>query len=77
MTPYHLTPGASQNNAFTAWMDGAPSVFAKPNIKDNGASVSAAIQAKRIAGARVPETPMLHRTPNGPQQVAYSRARAK
>lgn len=60
-TPYHLEPGASQNNAFTAWMDGRASIFAAKNPKDNGAAVSAAIARKRDAGLDVPETPMVKR----------------
>lgn len=74
MNPYHLEPGASQGNAFTRHLDGQPSIFCNQSRKDHGAAVSAAIQAKRIAGARVPETPMFNRVEDSPQQVAYSRA---
>lgn len=68
-TPYHIEPGASQNNAFTAWLDGSPSIFAVKNPKDNGAAVSASIARKRDAGLDVPETPMTKR-----HTKVYSRA---
>lgn len=68
-TPYHIEPGASQNNAFTAHFDGSPSIFATKNPKDNGAAVSAAIARKRDAGLDVPETPMTKR-----HTKVYSRA---
>lgn len=36
MTPYHLTPGASQRNAFTAHLSREPSIFlAKPTHRTN------------------------------------------
>ena len=68
-TPYHIEPGASQNNAFTAWLDGSPSIFAAKHTKDNGAAVSASIARKRDAGVDVPETPMTKR-----HTKVYSRA---
>ena len=60
-TPYHRTAQASQGNAFTAWMDGSPSIFAKKSNKDNGAAVAATLARKRDAGVSVPETQMVKR----------------
>lgn len=81
--PYHLDPGASQNNAFTSWLDGSPSIFAKHGNKDNGAAVAATLARKRDAGVDVPETPMVKRGPKakpGAQHYkhtnVYSKVRA-
>jgi hypothetical protein len=71
-TPYHLEPGASQNNSFTAHLRN-PAVAIKSK-KDHGAAVSDAITRKRIAGARVPETPMLRTAENESHGGVYSRA---
>lgn len=72
-TPYHLTPGASQSNAFSAHFDGSPSIFATPqNRKDHGAAVAATLARKRDAGLRVAETPMTKRSRT---TSVYSQAR--
>lgn len=46
---YHLTPGASQNNAFTAWRDGSPSCMAK--VQKNLFSANATAQRERFAAS--------------------------
>lgn len=62
-TPYHLTPGASQGNAFTRHMNGEPSVFCSKANPDRGAA--------KFTVRPGPTTRQLESR----QQIAYSRAK--
>ncbi len=47
--PYHLTPGASQGNAFTAHLDGTPSVFAGDRAHTPQGKDGKSLQEKAVA----------------------------
>lgn len=64
MKPYHLTPGASQGNAFTRAYEDRPSIFAERAKPGPGTSPF-----------RV--NPPTTRQLEGKQQITYSKARAR
>ena len=68
MTPYHLTPGASQSNAFTAHL----SARTTPASKDHGAAVQQAMTVKRVKAAKT--APRLQDIDETAQPIAYLRA---
>ncbi len=58
-TPYHLTPGASQGNAFTRHYRPEPSIFARDQAFATNASVRAS-QAREASEARGINVAQIH-----------------